>query len=50
VPRVAWTTGDLDVHHIAVEAVLPAVVRPMAIGLKTDEIRRVITVGEPEPL
>jgi hypothetical protein len=28
----------------------PGVVRPMAIGLKTDEIRRVITVGEPEPL
>jgi hypothetical protein len=30
--------------------VLPAVRRPMALGLKTDEIRRMITVDAPEPL
>ncbi|MCA9660695.1 MAG: hypothetical protein KC486_20300, partial [Myxococcales bacterium] len=27
-------------------AVLPGVRRPMALGLRTDEIRRVITIGE----
>ena len=51
-------TGD-TVHWLRIEgiveelydvAVLPGATRPMAIGLKTDEIRRVITVGEPEPL
>jgi hypothetical protein len=30
-------------------AVLPGVRRPLAIGLKTDEIRRIVTVGEPVP-
>ena len=51
-------TGDA-VHWLRIEgvveelydvAVLPGVRRPMAIGLKTDELRRMITVGEPEPL
>jgi uncharacterized protein (TIGR03032 family) len=51
-------TGDA-VHWLRIEgvveelydvAVLPGVRRPMAIGLKTDEIRRTITVGAPEPL
>jgi uncharacterized protein (TIGR03032 family) len=51
-------TGDA-VHWLRIEgvveelydvAVLPGVRRPMAIGLKTDEIRRTITVGEPVPL
>ena len=28
-------------------AVLPGVVRPMALGFKSDEIRRVITLGPP---
>jgi uncharacterized protein (TIGR03032 family) len=51
-------TGDA-VHWLRIEgiveelydvAVLPGVIRPMAIGLKTDEIRRVISVGEPQPL
>ncbi len=27
-------------------AVLPRVVRPMVLGLKTDEIARMLTVGE----
>lgn len=49
-------TGDI-VHWLRVEgvieelydvAVLPGVRRPMAIGFVSDEIRRVITVGEPE--
>ncbi len=46
-------TGDI-VHSLRIEgmveelydvAVLPGVRRPMAIGFKTDEIRRVITIG-----
>lgn len=46
-------TGDI-VHWLAIEgnvqelydvAVLPNIVRPMAIGFKTDEIRRIITIG-----
>lgn len=48
-------TGD-SVHWLRIEgvvdelydvAVLPGIRRPMAIGFKTDEIRRVITVGSP---
>ena len=51
-------TGDA-VHWLRIEgvveelydvAVLASVRRPMALGLKTDEIRRVITVDRPEPL
>ena len=47
-------TGDI-VHYIRMEgivkelydvAVLPGVVRPMAIGFKTDEIRRMLSVEE----
>jgi uncharacterized protein (TIGR03032 family) len=30
-------------------AVLPGVVRPMAIGLKTDEIQRIVTIGDARP-
>jgi hypothetical protein len=50
-------TGDL-VHWLRIEgvveelydvAVLPGVRRPMAIGLGTDEIRRVITIGSLTP-
>jgi uncharacterized protein (TIGR03032 family) len=50
---ISLTTGDI-VHWLRIEgvveelydvAVLPGVRRPMAIGLVTDEIRRVITVG-----
>lgn len=48
-------TGDI-VHSLTLEgivtemydvAVLPGVQRPMAIGLKTDEIRRTVTIGKP---
>lgn len=28
---------------------LPGVIRPMALGFRTDEIRRTITVGDPPP-
>ncbi len=51
-------TGDI-VHWLRIEDVveelydvvaLPGVVRPMAIGFKTDEIRRTINVGEESPL
>jgi uncharacterized protein (TIGR03032 family) len=51
-------TGDA-VHWLRIEGVveelydvvlLPGVRRPMALGLKTDEIRRVITVGPGEAL
>ncbi|WP_299491971.1 DUF4915 domain-containing protein, partial [Acaryochloris sp. IP29b_bin.137] len=46
-------TGDI-VHSLTLEgivtemydvAILPRVQRPMAIGLKTDEIRRTVTIG-----
>ena len=51
-------SGDI-VHWLRVEglvrelydvAALPAVYRPMALGFKTDEIERMIAVGEAEPL
>ena len=50
-------TGDI-VHSLRIEgvvqelydvAVLPGVRRPMALGFKTDEIRRVVTIGSTEP-
>ena len=50
-------TGDI-VHSLQIEgvvqelydvAVLPGVRRPMALGFKTDEIRRVVTIGATEP-
>ena len=51
-------TGDI-VHWFRIEGVveelydvvaLPGVVCPMALGFKTDEIRRTISVGEEAPL
>jgi uncharacterized protein (TIGR03032 family) len=43
----------LRIHGVIEElydvALLPGVTRPMALGFKTDEIRRVITVGENAP-
>jgi uncharacterized protein (TIGR03032 family) len=50
-------TGDI-VHWLRLEGVvtelydvvaLPAVIRPMALGFRTDEIRRTITVGDLPP-
>jgi hypothetical protein len=51
-------TGDV-VHWIRMEGVvtelydvvsLPSVIRPQALGFKTDEIRRVLRVGEIQSL
>ena len=51
-------TGDVE-HWVRVEgmvrelydvAVLPGVSRPMALGFKTDEIQRMIAIGEPGSL
>lgn len=51
-------SGDL-VHWLRIEGlvqelydvvVLPNVVRPMALGFKTDEIRRTLSLGSPQPL
>jgi uncharacterized protein (TIGR03032 family) len=51
-------TGDV-VHWLRIEGIvtelydvvcLPNVTRPMALGFKTDEIRRMISVGDSQPL
>ena len=47
---VHWLRIEGVVEELYDVAVLPGVRRPMALGLKTDEIRRMITVGDPEQL
>jgi len=47
---VHWLRIEGVVEELYDVAVLPGVRRPMALGLKTDEIRRMITVDEPQPL
>jgi uncharacterized protein (TIGR03032 family) len=47
---VHWLRIEGVVEELYDVAVLPGVRRPMAIGLKTDEIRRIITVGAPQEL
>ena len=47
---VHWLRIEGVVEELYDVAVLPGVRRPMALGLKTDEIRRMITVDEPEQL
>ena len=51
-------TGDV-VHWLRIEGlvrelydvvVLPNVTRPTALGFKTDEIQRTISIGSPQPL
>ncbi|MDZ8236172.1 MAG: hypothetical protein RMZ69_03185 [Nostoc sp. ChiQUE01a] len=47
---MSYVTGDLDIHDgVVLElydvVALPGVRRPMAIGFRSDEIRRVVTVG-----
>jgi uncharacterized protein (TIGR03032 family) len=62
-PRCGLVVVDLRsgdaVHWLRIEGVveelydvvlLPGVRRPMALGLKTDEIRRMISVDDPQPL
>jgi hypothetical protein len=44
---VHWLTIAGVVEELYDVAVLPGVVRPMALGFKSDEIRRVITLGSP---
>ncbi len=43
---VHWLSIEGTVEELYDVAVLPGVVRPMAIGFKTDEIRRIITIGK----
>ena len=42
---VHWLRIEGVVEELYDVAVLPGVRRPMALGFKTDEIRRVVTIG-----
>ena len=41
---VHWLKIEGIVHELYDVVVLPGVQRPMALGLKTDEIRRLLTI------
>jgi uncharacterized protein (TIGR03032 family) len=43
---VHWVRLEGLVHELYDVVILPGVVRPMALGFKTDEIQRLLTVGE----
>jgi hypothetical protein len=45
---VHWLRFEGVVQELYDVAVLPGVVRPAAIGFKSDEIRRVITIADPQ--
>jgi uncharacterized protein (TIGR03032 family) len=47
---VHWARIEGTIEELYDVVVLPGVRRPMAIGLKTDEIRRTITIGDGQPL
>jgi uncharacterized protein (TIGR03032 family) len=47
---VQWVRVEGLVSELYDVAVLPGVVRPMALGFRTDEIQRLLTVGSEEPL
>jgi uncharacterized protein (TIGR03032 family) len=47
---VQWVRLEGVVHELYDVIGLPGAIRPMAIGFQTDEIRRVIKVGEAAPL
>ena len=47
---VHWLRLEGVVEELYDVVVLPGVQRPMAIGFKTDEIRRVLSIGEEQPL
>lgn len=47
---VHWLRIDGLVEELYDVVTMPGAARPMALGLKTDEIRRVISVGEPQKL
>ena len=40
-----WVRIEGIIEELYDVAVLPGIVRPMALGFKTDEIRRTITLG-----
>ena len=45
-----WLRIEGMVRELYDVAVLPGVLRPMALGFKTDEIQRIVAVGEDAPL
>ena len=45
-----WVRFDGMVTELYDVAVLPGVTRPMSFGFKTDEIQRVIAIGDAQPL
>lgn len=45
-----WLRVEGVIEELYDVAVLASTRRPMAIGLMTDEIHRVFTIDEPEPL
>lgn len=45
-----WLRVEGMVRELYDVVVLPQVHRPMALGLKTDEIQRIVAVGSEEPL
>ncbi len=47
---VQWVRVEGMVRELYDVVALPAVVRPMAFGFKTDEIQRILTMGEPSRL
>jgi uncharacterized protein (TIGR03032 family) len=47
---VHWLSIEGVVHELYEVAMLPGVVRPTALGLKTDEIRRTLSVADPGSL
>ena len=47
---VQWVALEGVVQELYDVVVLPGAVRPMAIGFQSDEIRRVLNIGEPAPL
>jgi uncharacterized protein (TIGR03032 family) len=47
---VHWLRLEGMVSELYDVAVLPGVARPMALGFKTDEIQRLLTMGNPEAL
>jgi uncharacterized protein (TIGR03032 family) len=47
---VQWIALEGVVQELYDVVVLPGALRPMAIGFQSDEIRRVLNIGEPAPL
>jgi hypothetical protein len=45
-----WVRLEGMVSELYDVVVLAGVGRPMALGFKTDEIHRILTIGEPAPL